>query len=208
MDSRAAASSRARLEPDAVEGDDATGAAILDAALATFGSKGLEASSLSEIARAANVSRPTVYARYRDKTHLFRSVLEREFEASLAAVRGASRTSASFEEALRRALMAYFGSLYDSFHDLPEIKTLVYADDTVDVIVRTRDEFRKQLRGMIQEHGARGSIDLERVGMPVSRLVDLIHLTSNALKSSTTRERLRRDLADFARLVARALSED
>ena len=88
-----------------------------------------------------------------------------------------------------------YGSLYDSFHDLPRIETLVYADDTTDVILRTREEFRKQLRSMIQEHIARGSIDLKRVRMPVSRLVDLIRLTPQALKrTSTTRERLRPSL--------------
>ena len=56
---------------------DLTTEAILEAALAAFGSHGFRATSLSQIASAAKVSRPTLYARYPDKIHLFRAVLQR-----------------------------------------------------------------------------------------------------------------------------------
>ncbi len=191
-------------EPDS---HDPTREAILQAALTAFGREGLKAASLSQIALAAKVSRPTLYARYPDKAHLYRAVLERECEAALAASREAAEMPGSFEEVLRGMLIGYYGSLYESVRGLPKMEILVYAEQTEDVIVRTRAEFRKGLRRMIQQQIDQGGIDKGRIGMSIPRLVDQICLTPQALKAvSPTPARHRRDLSDYARLMAQALA--
>ncbi len=189
--------------------EDPTREAILAAAREAFGSRGVRATSLSEIARAADVSRPTLYARYPDKAHLFTAVMERACESALEGAREAAATPGPFREVLRRVLIAYYGSFYDSFHNLPRMERLLYAEDTADVVRETRDQFARQLRRLIRDHIEAGAIDEARVGMPISRLVELLRLTPQALKrSSTTRDHLRRDLSDFARLIAQALCAD
>jgi len=187
--------------------DDPTRDAILKAALEAFGRDGPRAASLSQIARAAQVSRPTLYARYPDKAHLFRAVLERECEAALAASREAAAIPGPFEDVLGRMLVGYYGSLYDSVHGLPKMEILLYAEQTEDVIVRTRNEFRKGLRRMIRAQIEAGGVDKDRMGMSIPRLVDHICLTPQALKAeSPSRTRHRRDLSEFARLMAQALA--
>ena len=195
--------------PESGRADDPTREAILAAARAAFGSQGVKATSLSQIARAAEVSRPTLYARYPNKARLFVAVLERACESALDGAREAAETPGTFGEVLRRVLIAYYGSFYDSFHNLPRMEALLYAEDTADVVHETRERFGKQLRELIRDQIDAGAIDEARVGMPISRLVELIRLTPQVLKrSSTTREHLRRDLSDFARLIAQALSAE
>lgn len=57
---------------------------ILTAALTVFGSTGFKKTTLSKVAAVAGLSRPTLYARYKDKTELFRAVIEQAYDEALA----------------------------------------------------------------------------------------------------------------------------
>jgi AcrR family transcriptional regulator len=54
---------------------------ILDGALAIFMARGFDASSMNDIAAAANVSKGTLYVYFEDKEHLFVALIERERES-------------------------------------------------------------------------------------------------------------------------------
>ena len=187
---------------------DSTTEAILEAALATFGAKGFKATSLSQVAVAAKVSRPTLYARYPDKTQLFRAVIEREYADALAAVNEAAKSSGSFEDVLSRVLWGYYGTLFERFHGLPQVDELilVQSEEAEDLVLAAREQFRKRLDRMIRRQIDRGAIDPARLDMPVTQLVDLIRLSPHSFKTpATTRARYRRDLTNLARLAAGAL---
>src|SRR5580698_7976720 len=70
--------------PDAT-GPDATETAILDAAAECVLAFGVRRTSLSDVARRAGVSRPTVYRRWPDLTALVADVMTREWLAAFAA---------------------------------------------------------------------------------------------------------------------------
>jgi AcrR family transcriptional regulator len=57
---------------------------LLDVATRLFMERGFDATSIDAVAEAARVSKPTVYARYRDKRGLFEAVLKREIARWLA----------------------------------------------------------------------------------------------------------------------------
>lgn len=195
--------------PDEADCPDATTEEILAAALSAFGAKGFKATSLSEVAAAAGVSRPTLYARYPDKVRLFRAVVERAYQDALTAVTDAVAGEGSFEEVLRDTLFGYFGLLFDRFHGLPQVDelALVQSEQAEDLVLAARAEFRRRLARMIRQQTERGAIDPTQLGIPVTRLVDLIRLSPYSMKTpATTRTRYRRDLTNFARLVARALA--
>ncbi len=188
---------------------DPTTEAILAAALSAFGEKGFRATSLSHVAAAAGVSRPTLYARYPDKVALFRAVIRSTYDEALAGVTAAAAGPGSFDEILRDVLLAWFGMLFDRLHGLPQIDelVLVQSKEAEDVVQEARDEFRRRLGRMIRRQIERGAIDPRRLGMPVSGLVDLIRLAPYSFKTpATTRARYRRDLGNFARLVARGVA--
>ncbi len=187
----------------------ATTEEILAAALSAFGAKGFKATSLSEVAVAAGVSRPTLYARYPDKVRLFRAVVQRAYQDALAAVTEAVAGEGSFEEVLRGILFGYFGLLFDRFHGLPQVDelALVQSEQAEDLVLAARAEFRRRLARMLRQQTERGAIDPTQLGIAVTHLVDLIRLSPHSMKSpTTTRARYRRDLTNFARLVARALA--
>src|SRR5580704_15822932 len=71
--------------PDASE-PDVTETAILDAAADCVLAFGVRRTSLSDVARRAGVSRPTVYRRWPDLTALVADVMTREWLAAFAAV--------------------------------------------------------------------------------------------------------------------------
>jgi len=190
---------------------DSTTEAILEAALTTFGAKGFRATSLSQVAAVAKVSRPTLYARYPDKTKLFRAVIERGYADALAAVSEAATSPGNFEDVLCRVLWGYYGTLFERFHGLPQVDELilVQSEEAEDLVLEAREEFRKRLEGMIRRQMRIGAIDSARIGIPVAQLVDLIRLAPHSFKTpSTSRTRYRRDLKNLARLAAGALTRE
>jgi len=62
---------------------------VLDAALHLFLKGGYDGTSMEDVARAAGVTKPVVYACFSSKDELFRSLLAREEELILAEVQGA-----------------------------------------------------------------------------------------------------------------------
>src|ERR1700704_6990702 len=67
-------------------------ARLLDVATTLFMERGFDGTSIDAVAEAAGVSKPTVYARYRDKRDLFAGVLRdriQEWLAPLSAAAGA-----------------------------------------------------------------------------------------------------------------------
>src|SRR5258707_1886324 len=73
-------------------------ARLLDAATTLFMERGFDGTSIDAVAEAAGVSKPTVYARYRDKRDLFAAVLRdriREWLAPLSAAAEAQATESN-----------------------------------------------------------------------------------------------------------------
>src|SRR5262245_48466064 len=70
-----------RMMSHAVERDAERRRAILDAALACFSRFGYAKTSLDDIARRANLSRPLLYRKYRNKEDIFSAVYDDVFEA-------------------------------------------------------------------------------------------------------------------------------
>ncbi|KMO19285.1 TetR/AcrR family transcriptional regulator [Methylobacterium platani] len=90
-------------------------ARIVAVATELFMAHGFDATSIDAVAQGAGVSKPTLYARYRDKRALFAAVLEERIRDWLAplsaaaeaqAVEGATREAAAVLDALSRTLLA------------------------------------------------------------------------------------------------------
>lgn len=183
--------------------------AILVAALTLFGERGFKATSLSQVALAAGVTRPTVYARYDDKMQLFHAVLQREYNEAIVAIEGAAKGEGSFGEVLQESLFAYYGTLFDRFHSLPKVDelALVQSNEAEHIVVEAREQVRKRLARMIRSQIKRGNVDAKSLPMPVPQLVDLIRQSPASFKTpETTRAQYRRSLANLARLVAQSVS--
>ena len=188
---------------------DATTEAILAAALTLFGERGFKSTSLSQVASAAGLTRPTLYARYADKTQLFRAVLEREYDQALNAADEAVERGGPFGEILHRVLFAFYGTLFDRLHGLPEVDelALVQSSEAEDLVLAVRERFRRRLERLIRRQIKAGGLDSARLPMPIPQLVDLIRQSPGSFKTATTtRAQYRRSLANLARLVAQSVA--
>jgi AcrR family transcriptional regulator len=67
---------------------------LIEVAEKLFLERGFEATSIDAVAEAAGVSKPTVYARYRDKADLFGAVLRRGIQSWLAPISAAAEAQA------------------------------------------------------------------------------------------------------------------
>lgn len=83
--------------------------AILEAAVATLGER--PGASMEQIARAAGVSRQTVYAHYASREALVRAVMERSLGEAVAAMDALELQSGPAVEALDRLVRAGWGTL-------------------------------------------------------------------------------------------------
>jgi TetR/AcrR family transcriptional regulator, mexJK operon transcriptional repressor len=68
---------------------------LLDVATSLFMERGFDGTSIDAVAEAAGVSKPTVYARYRDKRNLFAAVLRGRIRRWLAPVSAAAEAQAT-----------------------------------------------------------------------------------------------------------------
>lgn len=82
---------------------------MLDAAVRVFSRRGFHAASMDEIAEAAGISKPMVYAYLGTKEELFVACLHREGTRLLEAVAAVSGTDLPADEQLWRGLRAFFG---------------------------------------------------------------------------------------------------
>ena len=81
---------------------DRTTEEILTAALSVFGSMGFKKTTLSKVAATAGLSRPTLYTRYKDKTELFRAVVEQAYDETLINATETIARGWPFDEVLER----------------------------------------------------------------------------------------------------------
>ena len=192
------------------EQDRATGE-ILAAALSVFGSAGFKQATLSKVATVAGVSRPTLYARYKDKTELFRAVIEEAYDEALNNAAETIERGGPFEKVLKQILLDYYGGLFDRFYGLTEIHelSLVKSEHASDLIDTARARWQSLLGRLLRERSKADDISTDKSGVPIAQLVDLLRLAPLSLKEEgTSRARYRKQLANLAKVVAASLLTD
>jgi AcrR family transcriptional regulator len=86
---------------------------ILDAAVTVFAQRGYHLATVDDVAEAAGISKPMVYAYVGTKEELFVATLRREGERLVAAVTGAVEEGGSADDRLWRGVRAFFGFVAD-----------------------------------------------------------------------------------------------
>jgi AcrR family transcriptional regulator len=82
---------------------------LIDVARGLFADKGLDGTSVEEIAAHAEVSKPVVYEHFGGKEGLYAVVVDREIESLLSAVQGALTSEGTSREIIERAALALLG---------------------------------------------------------------------------------------------------
>ena len=161
---------------------------ILDAAMAVFRRHGFRRSSIEQAAEAAGLTRQALYHHFKSKEALFRAVIERLYESTLAAEIAAANTKekagGSLADILVAGVSARLSQLVASFEGSPHIEELFSEH-----LLQARDLYQKYA-GLYAAHGA---ATIERVcrmqhlalanGMTSAELARCVGMAINGAKS-------------------------
>jgi AcrR family transcriptional regulator len=173
-------------------------ARILNAALRCFAGKGFAATTMTDIAAEAGLSRTALYKHYRQREDVFRALSQRVNQGVRDAVVAAARQDGHLEQRLRAVLAARVGWAFEALHLSAHGRELIDAKNELCGAsgTETDAQFRKLLAQIIARatgHDARRS-DAE-AGLITACLPGLI---DGANREEDARERLQRFVAIFA----------
>jgi len=113
---------------------------VLEAAIAAFAAEGYHGASTTDIARAAGISQPYIYALYRNKHDLFLAAYHEVAERIRTRLLAAAEGGADAEERLRAMGEAYLGMIGNSAEVLCQLQAYAAAGDPA-LREPIRDEF-------------------------------------------------------------------
>ena len=197
-------------------------ARILDAALTKFSAYGFARTSMADIAKSADMSRPALYLHFRNKEEIFRATLETILDRAytngqraLAPTDLADRKGPALERAvatqLTEFLDRYHGDLMELFTETLHGDDLLAADDSnaADILEDAARRSRTGLSRYFSELTALGVFDSKRSGQPASRWVEMILLSPRGLKQDRPSvAQYRRRLETLAICVAAGMCGD
>src|SRR6202167_6078335 len=96
-----------RVAPATSDDESAKRAQILDGARAVFLAQGFDAASMNDIARAAGVSKGTLYVYFKHKEELFEAIVQQECDAQAEGIFDLDPNDHDVEGVLKRMGVAY-----------------------------------------------------------------------------------------------------
>ncbi|MEM7098760.1 MAG: TetR/AcrR family transcriptional regulator [Pseudomonadota bacterium] len=163
---------------------------LLRAALETFSAYGFKRTSLDEIARQANVSRPTIYTYFKNKEDILRAVSQGIHDATLSAIDEALNSEQDLSRRLTEAFWAwskpFMGILFGSRHGAE----LIGAGSAIaaDISINARDRFCALLAETLRRAHQNKNIDLTRGSLTVEDAAEYLVLSLNGLSSGEADE--------------------
>lgn len=179
---------------------------LIEVARQLFAHKGIENTTMNDIATASEKGRRTIYTYFKNKREIYNAVIERESEHLVSRLREVVESDLEPVEKLRRYLETRFDVVNDAVQRQDSsIKTLFGRDfRRVDKIRRMAIAKETELfNALIEEGIASGDFDESQARcMPtletvVFQGVDYSHLRNNFSELGLSRDILRRRVIDF-----------
>ncbi|WP_428928567.1 TetR/AcrR family transcriptional regulator [Marinibacterium sp. SX1] len=137
---------------------------ILQAAMTAFASYGFRKTSMDDIARGANMSRPALYTHFRNKKAILRSLVEMHYDEAASQVGQALRSEGSVSMRLHRAFVAQAGRMADMLLSSPHGMELLETGTgaALDLVEAGEARLRDVYADWLAEEMAAGRIDLRK----------------------------------------------
>jgi AcrR family transcriptional regulator len=155
--------------------EDPKRARILDGAMKVFLAYGFARTTMDDIARAADMSRPALYLLFRNKTDIYRAIalmlLSRSVEQAKAALAGDGIFADRMMRAIDQALISMMGAVMASPHgaELLDMKSSL-----ADLVGCWRGGLVEHVAAAIQGEAARNGVDLAIKGLSPKLLADML----------------------------------
>ena len=164
---------------------------ILDAAMSQFSQYGFRKTSMEDIARQADVSRPSLYSYFSNKEEIFRSLSQALNEAALEAARTAltgGRGEMAIGARVEGALQAFNVALFRLLDESPHGRELMDENSRLcgDVAQAFYAKFQSLLAEEIAFADQAGELDLETAGVDAAATAEIIRYAVTGLKAGAT----------------------
>ncbi len=177
--------------------------AILDAALEVFMRYGFKRSTMSDVAKAAGLSRQSLYARFANKDEIYAAGLELYGERIIDALKTAWAQSTSLDQAMDAFTNTSIIPTFDMLRNSPDASDLIEAANSPEGQVAMA-HIRAQKCKALSELFAPYSTALNARGLTPDQLADFVE-TNNFAITKATQDRVQLD-AQIATLKASILS--
>jgi AcrR family transcriptional regulator len=181
---------------------------ILEGALGVFLSYGFQRTTMDDIARAADISRPALYLHFRNKGDIYRALAQLLLSEALEAARQAMDTDAALDKRLHKAVGCVILKMQDieqSPHgaDLLDMKSSLAAD----IVAEGRGQMGALVENAIAEEAAERDVDLSQKGLSPHFLSDMLLDALDGMKARhATPEEMQVQLSGLIQVIAMTLS--
>lgn len=183
-------------------------ARVLEGAMRVFLNYGFSRTTMDDIARAADMSRPALYLLFRNKTDIFRaiasSMLAQSTETTRAELEGDRPFAERMMAAIDKSFIVMMGLVNGSAHgaELLDMKNSLAGD----IAASWRAEMRSCMARAIEREARRGGVDLPSQGLSAEGLAELMLDGLEGLKTRVTEAELQREAAHgLVRTIERAI---
>jgi AcrR family transcriptional regulator len=137
-------------------------ARILDGAMSVFLAYGYQRTTMDDIARAAEMSRPALYLSFRNKTDIYRAIAADIMDQSVASAERALARPGTLGERLSGLIEDAVFSLHERLAGSPHAADILDMKNNLaaDLVARWKDGLCRAIGGAIAEEVARTGVDL------------------------------------------------
>jgi AcrR family transcriptional regulator len=178
------------IAPQVFAGTD-TREVVLRAAMTRFASYGYRRTSMEDIASEAEVSRPTLYAYFKNKQAILQTVSEGIHGYTLENIQAALALDAPLRERLERAFWAWVQPFMQIFFGSPHGAELIGAGSAMasSVSADARQQFQGRLAKTLETARKQGELSFDATGLSAARAAEFLILSLNGLSTGEANER-------------------
>lgn len=148
---------------------------ILDGAMKVFLAYGFSRTTMDDIARAADMSRPALYLLFKNKTDIFRAIAMMILSRSVEAAKMALAGDGAFTERMMRAIDEAFISMMGAVVASPHGAELLDMKSSLgDLVGCWRGGLGKHIAAAIEGEAARNGVNLAARGLSTQLLADML----------------------------------
>lgn len=174
------------LQPDTQA--DQKRARIIEGAMKVFLAYGFARTTMDDIARAADVSRPALYLVFKNKTDIYRAIAAMMLEESTETARSALASGGPFAERMMDAIHGAMISLIQQVQRSPHGDEILDMKNNLaaDLIADWRNRLARHMADGIEEEAARNGTDLAARGLTSQALAQFLLDGLEGMKMRTT----------------------
>jgi AcrR family transcriptional regulator len=189
--------------------EDTRRARILEGAMTVFLAYGFQRTTMDDIARAAEISRPALYLVFRNKTDIYRALAAEFLQSILANTREVLAGDASLGERLERSIQGMLDHMIEiemSPHgaEMLDMKNSLAAD----IVAEGRAELLSLIEAAISEEARNRNIELSASGLSTGILTDLLLDAIDGMKMRGLPAQRQRDTANhYIGIIERVIGD-